>query len=219
MTNVSATPEKLAIRRGLRAAAESALGAKNYKVERVVGAGKSSLRRITKGGVSKLVSIRTTQDKWIAFPRNKKDTGFGTLEDVDYVVAASVDDQHNPRFAKIHLIPGDEARERFERAYQARKRAGYKLLKGRGVWIALYEKEQQDPVNRVGAGAGLKHPPIAELPLEPLEGPDDDDESEVEHEAHDSTAAEPPLTIAEAKRRLAESLGVPEDSVKITITS
>ncbi|HEY1707101.1 MAG TPA: hypothetical protein VGG10_02465 [Rhizomicrobium sp.] len=219
MTNVSATPEKVAIRRGLRAAAEAALREQGNKVERVQGAGKSSLRRITKGGVSKLVSIRTTQDRWIAFPRNKQDTGFTTLEEVDFVVAASVDDQHNPRFAKIHFLPGDEMRERFERAYHARKGAGYTLPSGRGVWVSLYEQEMSDPVNRVGAGAGLKHPAIAEMPLDAVEGvPDEDDDAETDVEALGARIAEPPLTIAEAKRRLALSLGVPEASITITIT-
>ena len=113
MTNVSATPEKMAIRRGLRAAAEHALREKGYKIERVLGAGKSSLRRITKGSVSKIVSIRTTQDLWIAFTRNKEGTGFGTLEEVDVVVAASGNERLNPRIAKIHMLPGDEMRERF----------------------------------------------------------------------------------------------------------
>src|SRR5882672_11168981 len=67
MTNVSSTPEKMATRRGLRSAAEEALRAKGYMVEHMTGAGKSSLRRITKGGASKVVTIRTTQDRWIAF--------------------------------------------------------------------------------------------------------------------------------------------------------
>jgi hypothetical protein len=219
MTNVSATPEKVAIRHGLRAAAESVLREQGNKVERVQGAGKSSLRRITKGGVSKLVSIRTTQDRWIAFPRNKQDTGFTTLEEVDMVVAASVDDQHNPRFAKIHMLPGDEMRDRFDRAYHARKGAGYTLPSGRGVWISLYEREMNDPANRVGAGAGLKHPAIAEVSLDAVEGAaDEDDDAETAMEAQVTTAEEQPLTIAEAKRRLAKSLGVPEESVRITIT-
>jgi hypothetical protein len=222
MTNVSATPEKMAFRRGLRNAAEEALKGQGYKVERVQGAGKSSLRRITKGGVSKLVTIRTTQDRWVAFPRNKQDTAFTTLEEVDFVVAASVDDKENPRFAKIHLLPGDEMRERFERNYEARKRAGYSLPKGRGIWVALYEQDMNDPVNRVAAGAGLKHPPIATLPLVPVYGAADEAEGdEMDAEAEQVTAApesdETPLTIGEAKRRLAKSLGVPVEAISITI--
>lgn len=219
MTNVSGSPEKLAIRHGLRAAAEKALESKGWTVERVPGAGKSSLRRITKGGASKLVTIRTTQDQWIAFPRNKPDTAFTTLEEADLVVAASVDDKDNPRFARIHMLPGDEMRERFERNYKARTKVGYTLPKGRGIWLALYQQDMKAPVTRVAAGAGLKHPPIATLPLLLMEATGEGDGLGVEGEEVSATRSEAPLTIAEAKRRLAQSFGVPEDSVKITITS
>src|SRR4051794_17542694 len=110
---------------------------------------------------------------WIAFPRNKKNDGWATLEEADLVVASSVNDRDEPRFAKVHLIPGDEMRDRFDRSYAARKAAGYSLPKGRGIWVSLYEQEASDPVNRVGAGAGLKHKPV-ELPLVPGSGVHDD---------------------------------------------
>ena len=218
MTNVSATPTKMAVRRALRRAAEDALKSQGYKIERLTGAGKSSLRRIIKDGIGKTVSIRTTQDLWIAFPRNRKGNGWATLEDVDFVIAASVDRRDDPQYAKIHMIPGEEMRDRFDRAYSARKAAGYSLPKGRGIWVSLYEQEASDPVNRVGAGAGLEHKAISIVPLvaesRPLEEEDEHDEDlELEIES----GQEPPLTIAEAKRRLALSFGVKEDDVKITI--
>jgi hypothetical protein len=215
MTNVSATPVKMAIRRALRRAAEETLKSKGYKIERITGAGKSSLRRITKDGVSKTVTVRTTQDLWIAFPRNGKNNGWATLEEVDFVVAASVDNREEPRFAQIHMLPGDEMRERFDRAYAARKAAGYSLPKGRGIWVSLYEEEASDPVNRVGAGAGLKYPPI-KLPLTPINAAFEDEEED-EVEVENESTIDLPLTIAEAKRRLALSFGVKEDDVKITI--
>jgi hypothetical protein len=71
---------------------------------------------LTKGGKTKLISIRTSQSTWIAFPRDEKDEKWGTLSDVDAVVAAWVDDAETPRFAQVHLIPGDEMRDRFDRA-------------------------------------------------------------------------------------------------------
>ena len=69
------------------------------------------MRRITKGTVSKTVSIRTAQDTWIAFPRDRDDKGWVTLSDVDSVVAVSVNDRHNPKFAKVHLLDGNEMRD------------------------------------------------------------------------------------------------------------
>ena len=213
MTNVSSTAEKLSLRSFLFQVAEEALEKEGWTVERITRSGKASVRRITKGTDQKTVSIRTSQDTWIAFPRTRDDAAWGTLADVDFVVAASVDDRLNPQYAQVHLVPGDEMRNRFDRAYAARKKAGYTLPVGRGIWLSLYDKEATSPVTLVGAGIGLAHPPIAKVPLSG---------QAMEAEAVDSKPALPvavdaPLTIAEAKRGLARSFGVSEDAIEITI--
>ncbi len=211
MTNIYGTPKKVSMKTQLFKIAVEALEADGWKVERVAGSGKSSVRRITKGSESKVVSIRTTQDTWIAFPRTEGDKSWRTLDEVDAVVPVSVDDKDEPKFAKVHLIDGDEVRERFNRAYEARKIAGHKIPIGRGVWVSLYIPEATDPVSHVGAGAGLKFPPIAIVPLLP------------ESAAKDETASSPHssdeavLSIAEAKRRLAATFGVDPSSIKITV--
>lgn len=212
MTNVYAAPEKVTMKAALFGAAVSALEKDGWKVERVAGSGKSSVRRITKGSTSKIVSIRTTQDRSIAFPRIEGDKGWRTLDEVDAVVAASVDDKENPHFARIHMLPGDEMRERFNRTYAARKKAGHVIPVGRGVWLSLYTPESQSPVHLVGAGAGLEHPRFAEVPLDPAMLISDDDETPQQDEGDET-----PLTIAEAKRRLARSLGVDPSSIKIIV--
>lgn len=214
MTNVSQNPQKLSIRRQLRDAAEKALRDNGWRVTKPTGTGKSSVRKIERDGTSMLVSIRTTQDQWFAFPRRQDDSGWGTLPHVDAVVAASVDDVDNPEQSLIHLFDGDEVRGRFQRAYEARKAAGYSQPPGRGVWIALYEAEQSDPPTKVGAGVGLKHPPIAKIPLDNRVDSDVPPEAPV---AGPHAQPDPPLTIPEAKRRLAAAFGVAPDNVKITI--
>lgn len=177
-----------------------ALEKTGWKVERVEGSGKSSVRRITKGNESKVVSIRTTQDMWIAFPRLDDDKAWRTLDEVDAVVPVSVDDKFNPKFAKVHLIDGDEMRDRFNRAYAARKEAGHSIPIGRGVWVSLYLPETKDPVSHVGAGVGLKFPPIITIPLstDPITALNADD-------VQASEESEIPFSIAEAKFRLAKA--------------
>ena len=124
-----------------------ALEGQGYKVERIARIGKSSVRRITMNGVSKIVSIRTTQDTWIAFPRNKANKGWSTLEDVDFVVAASVDNPDDPRFAKIHLMPADDMRARFNWAVQlCEAREGWTYAdatdESRPVGVALFPRRE-----------------------------------------------------------------------------
>lgn len=217
MTNVSATSEKVAIRGKLFQAALKALKDEGWAVERIAGSGKASVRRITKGKLAKIVSIRTTQDQWIAFPRTPDDEAWATLQDVDCVVASSVDDRDNPQFALVHKIPGDEMRRRFDKAYAARKKANYVLPVGRGIWLSLYETEADEPVTYVGGGIGLAYPAIARIPLSDMSG--DSTSQPTADDLGDDGATEAPLTIAEAKRRLALSLGVNESDIKITISS
>lgn len=216
MTNVSATQEKLALRTQLFRAAEEALKKDGWRVERIARSGKSSIRRITKGKLEKTVSIRTSQDTWIAFPRTPDDRTWATLAEVDYVVASSVDSRDDPRFVQVHLIEGAEMRARFDRAYAARKKAGYTMPVGRGIWLSLYEEESSDPVTFVGAGAGLLYPAIAKVPLNGEESGLTSKESD--SQIFEGTTNETPLTIAQAKRRLALSLGVSEADIKITIS-
>ncbi|MCB1467410.1 MAG: hypothetical protein KDK08_09780 [Rhizobiaceae bacterium] len=220
MTNIFGTPEKKGMKRTLFSIAVEALEKDGWKVERVPGSGKSSVRRITKDAESKIISIRTSQDTWIAFPRTEDDAGWGTLDDVDAVVPVSVDDPEEPRYAQVHLIDGDEVRARLDRAYQARREAGHSLQNGRGIWISLYFQEADEPKNRVGAGVGLKFPPFAKVPLS--SGPREpiarvQAEPSVTPTPSSASASDGPLTIAEAKRRLALTFGVDPESIKITV--
>jgi hypothetical protein len=212
MTNVLATPEKISRRDRLFQTGLDTLRQQGWKIDRIPGFGKSSVRKITKGGKSRKVSIRTSQDTWIAFPRNDADNGWVTLSDVDVVLAVSVDDHDDPRFVQVHMIEADEMRQRFDRAYRARVKAGYKIPLGRGVWVSLYHPDETDPVTHVGGGAGLDHPPIARVPLDPEES-----DSDAIVETKEVDEGDRPLTIAEAKCRLAITLGVEPSSIKITV--
>lgn len=93
---------------------------------------------------------------------------------------------------------------------------------GRGIWLSLYDNEAEEPVSHVGAGMGLAYPPMALADLTKVglvEASDaDDDSGERENDASaTASAAERPLTLAEAKRRLSETLGVPESAIRITV--
>lgn len=215
MTNVSA-PGKVNLRNRLFQIGQQALEAEGWKVEKATGLGKGSVRRITRGKESLLVSIRTTQDQYIAFPRTPDDKEWNTLGIVDAVVAVSVNDKENPTTGKVHFLKGDEVRRRFDMGYKARRAANHTLPVGRGMWVPLYLPHAEEPTYQVGGGLGLDFPPFAEINL--AEGAATDAPTDVQ-EAAAEAASEPriPLTITEAKRQLAEAFGVSPDQVKITI--
>ena len=212
MTNIFASSEKISRKAELFDLAVRALSDQGFKVERVERSGKSSVRRITKGGKSQVATIRTSQDCWIAFPRNEQDTGWNTLDDADVVIAASVDDRDTPRFANIHLIPADEMRKRFDRARAAKLKAGHVIPEKRGVWLSLYKQEANEPVNLVGAGVGRQYPPIARFELVA------DEEASLRTEDISPQPAGARFTIADAKKKLAAFYDVPEFAITITIS-
>lgn len=218
MTNIFNSPEKHERKQRLFEIGVETLEKEGWTVSKEKGLGKSSVRRITKNGANKLVSIKTTQDQWLSFAPEPKGNGWSwsTLDDVDVVLAVSVDANVPPREALVHWLPADETRERFDRAMKARKESHRVQPDRRGVWIPLYEREDEsENVSYVGGGAGLDHPPIARVPMNgrgstpPPARPDDLTDDDQDHKI--------PLTIPEAKRRLSFSLGVPESSIKILV--
>jgi len=213
MANIFKSPEKRDRKNRLFQIGVQTLEKEGWTVAKEKGLGKSSVRRITKNGDSKLVTIRTTQDTWLAFPPKPNGKGWFTLDDVEVVLAVSVAG-NPPREGLVHWLPADEMRKRYDLAYKARKEAGRVFPKRRGVWIPLYERENEsENVSYVGGGAGLDYPPIARVPLNggghepPPIGSRDTAEGGDDNR----------FTIAKAKRLLSSSLGVPESSIKITV--
>jgi len=218
MTDIFKTPKKVITKYRLFEIGIDFLRKEGWRVSKIPGFGKSSVRQIAKGNKTLKVTIRTSQDTWIAFPRDLQDTRWTTLADVDVVLAVSVDDSQNPKSANVHWLDAAEVRKRFDRAYAARMKAGHSIPLGRGIWVSLYHPEVDQPVNRVGGGIGLAYPAKATVPLKPSDAPDDHDEppTSTPHDDVEETD-EAPLTIAEAKRRLAKTLGVELSSIKITV--
>ncbi len=166
MTDVFKTPEKKPLKDRLFAIGLEALRSQGWAIERIPGEGKASVRLISKSGEkSRRVSIRTTQDQWIAFPRRLDDKGWITLSDVDVVLAVSVDDALHPTAALVHWIEGDDMRARFDRTYEARRKAGHQIHLGRGVWLPLYIADDHNTARYAGGGAGLDNPEIARVHL------------------------------------------------------
>src|SRR5580765_6480993 len=122
MTDIFKSPEKRHRKKQLFQIGEQTLETQGWTVTREK-LGMSSVRRISKNGDSKLVSIRTTQDTWLAFPPKPNGKGWYTLDEVDVVLAVSVDPD-SKREAWVHWLPADEMRTRYDLAYKARHEAG-----------------------------------------------------------------------------------------------
>ena len=148
-------------------AATRALRRAGLAPKRVPGRGRSNIWEVEEGGRHKRVSIRTTQDRWFAFPPRKKATTWKTLDDVDIVIVAAVDDHDDPRNVEVYRFDAEEVRERFNASYAARINAGQTVRDDFGMWLSLDEDDRGLPAS-VGAGLATAYPPIATFSLEKL---------------------------------------------------
>src|SRR5690606_31424042 len=103
----------------VRAAIEGAKR-QGYTMKRQPGRGLSNTYDMTKDGVTKIAGLRTTRDRWIAFPPLEGGKRWKTLDDADLVLVSAVDDRLNPQSVDVYLFPADEVRRRFDASYQAR---------------------------------------------------------------------------------------------------
>jgi len=141
-------------------AAKRTLSEQGYALEKVPGRGKSNIWRITKDGKTQIASIRTTQDRWIAFPPLNGGTQWKTLDDADLVVVATVDDCASPKAIETYIFPADEIQKRFHDAYHARIEAGQVVTDNFGMWVALDKDKRNIPAS-IGSGVIDKYPPVA----------------------------------------------------------
>lgn len=198
-------------------AAKKAADKQGYKLERLPGRGRSNVWTMQPDGEKRLVSIRTTQDRWFAFPRVK--SGWKTLDKVDVVIVSAVDDVDDPKYAQVFIFPADEVRKRFNDSYEARIKGGRVVRENFGMWIGLDRDDRKRPAS-VGSGLVEKYKPIATYPLTELAS-SDEDWAEDSLVSDDAESFEEPHTIAEvlaqASSAIARIAGVKPDKVRLDL--
>ncbi|MGH8251707.1 MAG: hypothetical protein ACREVI_13610 [Steroidobacteraceae bacterium] len=200
-------------------AATRALKESGFDLKRVPGRGRANVWEIAQGGKSKRASIRTSKDRWFAFPPLKRGTKWKTLDTVDVVIVAVVDDPQDPRSIEVYLFDAPDVQKRFDASYAARIKAGMTVRDNFGMWVGLDEDSRGLPAS-VGSGLAAKHKPLGVYRIEDLTA---------RIAAKDSMQPELPRaeatfqqgTIAEvldwARKRIASLSGVAAQSVKLDL--
>jgi hypothetical protein len=204
--------------RALVHAAKKGAAKAGYELERVPGRGLSNVWRARKDGNTKLVSIRTTRNRWIAYPPLENGKKWKTLDDVELVLVAALDSKESPQEVEVHLFRADEVRRRFDDAYAARVRVKLVVRDDFGMWINL-DRDDRETASAVGSGIVTEQKPIAKYSLDSLLDETRSEQPGAES-ATDEGSQEPKLsTIAEvmawARSRVADLAGVKVDAVKL----
>jgi len=186
------------------------------------GRGLSNIWKLEKGGKTQLGAIRTSQDRWFAFPPLEGGTKWKTLDDVEIVILAVVDSTEDPHAAEVYVFPKDDVRQRFIAAYKARAKAGHVQKDDFGMWVGL-DADTRGIASSVGSGIVENYKPVGVYPLdELLTGNVGKMEPQVARADDDADLQEAsPTTIAEvmkwARERVAEIAGVRVDAVRLEL--
>jgi hypothetical protein len=189
-----------------------------------------SVYAVKKDGVTKLACIRTTRDRWIAFPSLEGGTKWKTLDGVELVIVATVDRKDDPQSVEVFIFPADDVRKRFNNAYAARKAQGNIVRDNFGMWVGL-DTDERGGAYAYGSGIAEKYKRIASYPIQDLavaaaqQAPASDDEivdSEIASELGlELNVPTSPKTIAEvmawARERVAAIAGVNVEAVKLDL--
>jgi hypothetical protein len=205
-------------------AGKQAAREQGYLLSRVPGRGLSNVWSLKKDGKSQLASLRTTRDRWIAFPPLKRGTKWKTLDDVELVVIAAVDSKEDPKNVEVYIFPAEEVRKRFNAAYAARAKAGQVIRDDFGMWVAL-DADMRGIAASVGSGIVEHFKRVATYSIDALLSSRPDQSTDAEEEAliDDGPMEESarPSTIAEvmawARERVAEIAGVRVEAVKLDL--
>jgi len=143
-----------------------------------------------------------------------------TLDDVQVVIVAAVDDREDPENAEVYVFPAAEVRKRFDAAYAARIEAGRSVKDNFGMWVRL-DHDDRGIAASVGSGIIDQHKSVASYAIKDLltdETEYSEDDQALIDEAIQSSS---PTTIAEimasARERIADIAGVELESVKLEL--
>jgi hypothetical protein len=194
-----------------------------YQLERLPGRGLSNVWRIEKDGQTYSASIRTTRNRWFAFPPLSEGKRWKTLDDVDLVVVAAVDLKDLPTGVEVYIFPAKEVRARFDAAYRARRDAGQVVRDDFGMWICLDSDDRGIPVS-VGSGIADQIPAVVTYPLDVLASsgahqPTAQNISKADAAQHRDIPTMTTIAdvMAWARQRVSEIAGVRPEAVKLDL--
>lgn len=227
MTRLKEMGETAAWRLMVSAALEGARQ-QGYALRKRPGRGLSNTYELTKDGKTQTASVRTTRDRWVAFPPLDNGKRWKTLDDVDLVLVAAVDDRLNPQNVDVYLFPADEVRKRFDASYAARIANGHTVRDNYGMWVML-DKGDDAVISQVGHGLAEEYSRIANFSIDELESTVTKgvrklaDEAAPNAEEVDTVAdAGPALNsvanvLTFARQKIATLTGMPIETIKVDL--
>lgn len=193
-------------------------------MEKCPGRGLSNIWNIKKDNQTQVASIRTTQDRWIAFPPLEAGTKWKTLDEVEIVIVATVDNKEAPENIEVYIFPAIDVRKRFDAAYEARKKNGQSIKDNFGMWVGLDHYSENTPAS-IGSGIIDQYDCIATYPISDLKSNKQQEGTKGQEisggHAFNEGPSHEPATISEimshARDQIAKLAAVSPNSVKLDL--
>lgn len=198
----------------------------DYELKRQPGRGLSNTYAMTKDGVTQVASVRTTRDRYIAFPPLEGGRKWKTLDTADLVLVSAVDNPADPQNVSVYLFPADEVKKRFDASYASRVSNGHTVRENFGMWVML-DAGDDNIASQVGHSLAIDYPPIAEFTIDELESGVEPEvqimAAEAALDAEEEAASELTglNTVAEllafSREKIAILTGMPVEAIKLDI--
>ncbi len=184
-----------------------------YSMKKIPGRGLSNTWHVEKDGKQQKLSIRTTQDQWFAFPKSKD--GWKTLDDVDLVAVASIDNIEKPQNILVYKFNADEVRNCFNASRDARLNAGMIVKDDYGMWVGLNKFSSQDFPQGVGSGLGEKYPPTSfKIPTSNLANSEENTETDFSLLSSKNSVEN---IVEIARKDISALIGIPKDKITLEV--
>lgn len=197
-----------------------------YSMKRQPGRGLSNTYEIVKDGKAQIASVRTTRDRYIAFPPLDGGKKWKTLDMADLVLVSAVNDPADPQNVDVYMFPADEVRKRFDASYAARIENGHTVRDDFGMWVMI-DKGNDEIASQIGHSLAVDYPAIAHFSIDELEAGVEPavkemaDEATPEPEEEVAADATALSTVADvlgfARERIAILTGMPTDAIKLDL--
>jgi hypothetical protein len=197
-----------------------------YSMTRQPGRGLSNTYEMSKDGQTQIASVRTTRDRYVAFPPLDGGKKWKTLDTADVVLVSAVAEVGDPQSVDVYLFPADEVRKRFDASYAARIENGHTVRDDFGMWVMIDAGDDQIP-SQIGHSLAVDYPAIAHFTIDELEvGVEPDTKklaAEAAPEPDEEAVTDAPVlaTVADvltfARMKIAALTGMPADAIKLDL--
>lgn len=204
--------------RVLTDAAMKAMQEDGWSITKAPGHGRSNAWNIEKNGKSGRVSIRTTQNRWIAYQPQNGGKNWKTLDDADYVCisAFDYDDDDDPTCIDVHFIKANTIRDAFNRSYKARTDDGASITDDFGMWTCMDECEGDRAVN-VGSGFATDKNMIASYSLDDADNTDKKSSKSDLPSRSESRTLSVSAILDDARTKISRITGIAVDSITLDL--